>query len=274
MSENYRLVALDMDGTLLNTAHQITPYTREVLHRAALAGKVTALCTGRCLSELWKHLELLPDVGYVICENGACVFDIRRGRAVRRIAIPEGEIERILALSTRYDLCRQMFSGDQSYIECADAGQLYRWHIQEFAEVFTAGSIFVEDLEALWRRHLGGVEKINLYFADEGDRRDFLESMRGRDLRFFDSIGLGLEVSPAGASKAEGLRALCGLLDIPIEQAMAVGDGGNDLEIMGAAGLSVAMGNAIEAVTAAADVTTDDCDHDGAAKAIERFMAV
>lgn len=270
----YRLVALDMDGTLLNTDHQTTEYTRQVLHRAAMAGKLLALSTGRCMSEIWPHLALMPDIAYVICENGACVYDVKARKAIRRVVFPNGLVEQIFEHSRRFDLCRQFFSGDQSYIECTDDESLKPYHVYDFAGVFRAGSVFVEDLAAFWRRQRPGVGKVNLYFTDEADRSRFHGLLAGEELYMFAGIGIGMELSPIGATKALGLEALCGHLRIPIEASMAIGDGGNDLEIMRAAGLSVAMGNAIEEVRASADTDTEDCDHDGAAKAIERYMGV
>ena len=270
----YRLAALDMDGTLLNSDHQTTEYTRQVLRRAARAGRHIALSTGRCMSELWAHLELMPEIGYVICENGACVYDVKARRAIRRVSFPTPLVERLLERSQRFDVCRQFFSGDQSYIECADDERLKPYHVYDFAGVFHAGSVFVDDLFAHWRKARPGVDKINLYFTDPQARSRYHELLAGEELYTFAGIGCGMELSPVGATKALGLEALCDHLGIPIAESMAIGDGGNDLEIMRAAGFSVAMANAIDEVRAYADAQTGDCDHDGAAKALERYMGV
>ena len=87
-----------------------------------------------------------------------------------------------------------------------------------------------------------------------------------------DSLGVGYEISPPDATKALGLEALCRYLGIPVERVMAVGDGANDVDLMRAAGFSVAMGNAVEEVRALADAVTDDNDHEGAGKAVLRYM--
>ena len=96
--------------------------------------------------------------------------------------------------------------------------------------------------------------------------------LEGHALAVAESIGLSMELSPAGVDKGRGLRALCRALNVDIARTLAVADGGNDLELMRAAGLAVAMGNAIPAVRALAGDVTDDCDHDGAAHAIEKYM--
>ena len=268
----FDLAALDMDGTLLNSDHATTPFTRAALERADAAGKVIALCTGRCMSELWRHLRSLPGVSYVIGENGGCLYDVRAGRVLRQSAIADGDAERLLALAGRYDVLVQCFIGGQSWIQAAGPDGLEHWHMGDFAPVFAEGSRFDTDLASVWRESGLPMEKINLYFARAEDRDDCGTRFDGMDLRLAPSLGIGFELSPPDATKAAGLRALCEHLGIPVSHAMAVGDGGNDLDLMQAAGFSVAMGNAVDAVRAAADAVTDDCDHDGAAKALIRYM--
>lgn len=268
----YDLAALDMDGTLLNTAHETTPFTRRALSRAAEAGKVIALCTGRCLSELTYHLETLPGVAYAISENGGCLYDAKAKRVLHQVAIPRDVAGRVLALAAKRDVCVQCFIGGQSCMQLGDTEELRRYHIYDYAGIFEAGSIFTRDMAALWRERGAEMEKINLYFASEGERATFREELGEVDLYMSDSLGIGYEISPTEATKARGLEALCRLLDIPVERSMAVGDGGNDVELMRAAGFSVAMGNATDAVRRAADAVTDDCDHDGAARAVLKYL--
>ena len=272
MDRELRLAALDMDGTLLNSAHETSPRTREALRRVAEAGKVAALCTGRCLSELREHLSANPDIRYVIAENGACLYDAHERRVLRQITLPDAAADRVLEASRSFDVTRQVFIANQSWMEARDGADLTRYHIDDYLGVFRAGSVFVDDVNAK-RRELGaGVEKINLYFADASDRERFRPALEGLPVRVSTSIGLGFEISPREADKGSGLRALCALLGIPVEQSMVVGDGGNDLDLMAAAGFAVAMGNAIDEVRALADAITDDCDHDGAALALETWL--
>ena len=92
----YKLAALDMDGTLLNSDHEITPYTKDVLTRATASGKIIALSTGRAMSELRRHLNAVPAIGYVIGESGAWVYDVTRDHAVVHIALDDGDVDAVL----------------------------------------------------------------------------------------------------------------------------------------------------------------------------------
>ena len=233
-----------------------------------------ALSTGRALSELWPHLNANPAISYVIGESGGCLYNAARRETIRQILLPDDSAEAILRAARDYDVCYQVFFENQSYMAMTPGADLARYHIGEFEPAFRAGSLFVDDILDVWRAHDGRTEKINLYFASGADKERFRPVLAPMRLGVFDSMGVGFEISPAEATKAAGLAALCAHLGVAMEDAMAVGDGGNDVDIMAAAGFSVAMGNAIPEVKALADAVTDDCDHDGAAKAIERYMGL
>lgn len=267
----YALAALDMDGTLLGSDHETTPFTRQALSRAAGAGKVIALCTGRCLSELWSHFDENPGVAYAISENGGCLYDVKAGRVLRQLTLSTDRALEILGLIAEYDACAQCLISGQSYIQHMGVEALAPYHVADFSPVFDAGSKLAPDMMSLARER-GHVEKIDVYFADPADKAAFLARVDRGDLFIADSLGYGCELSPPGATKAAGLERLCALLGIPVEDAMSVGDGGNDVDLVRAAGLGVAMGNACAAVRAAADLVTADNDHDGAARAVLRYM--
>ena len=118
-----------------------------------------------------------------------------------------------------------------------------------------------------------GIEKITMMFAEEAQRASAM-ALLSADRRFLvtSSLPNNLEVNDQSIDKGKGLLALAAMLGIRPEETMAVGDSSNDLAMLRAAGLGVAMGNGSAEAKAAADVTTDDNNHDGAAKAIERYV--
>lgn len=268
----YDLAALDMDGTLLNSAHEITPFTRDALNRADAAGKVIALCTGRCLSELRDHLARVPGIRYAINESGGCLYDARADRVLRQAAIDDDVVEWLFDIAASRDVMLQGFFGNRSHLQIEDTKSLARYRMAEFESVFEAGSIFTSNLHALWRESGRPMTKLLFYFSNEEEKARFTEAMGDVDLCVTGCIGIGYEISPKGAGKDDGLRALCDHLGLPVERSMAVGDGNNDIELMRAAGFSVAMGNAVPSVMQLADAVTDDCDHDGAGKAVLRYL--
>jgi len=268
----YDLAALDMDFTLLNSNHEITPFTRRALRRADEAGKVIALCTGRCLSELRPYLDAVPAIRYAINESGGSLYDVRRDRVLRQCSIDRALGERLLALAECRDVLVQCFFGGQAYVQPDAVDRLDHWNMAHHRDVFEMGSAFVGDVRELWRKSGQPLEKINLHFSTVEEKRRFLDEAGEIDAFVADSLGIGCEISPPDATKPAGLDALCRHLGVPVERVMAVGDGANDVELMRVAGFSVAMGNAVEEVRRCADALTDDCDHDGAGKAVLKYM--
>lgn len=272
-NQEYVLAALDMDGTLLNSRHEISDYTRRALCRAGAAGYQIALATGRCVSELVKPLQGLDAVRYLISENGARIYDYWDKRTLQCTEIAPEEVRFILEQARRMDVILQVFTSGRSVIGGEkDKIDYERHRVAFFRSVFETGSIFEPDIADRLLRGEKTAGKINLYFAGADQRAEMLGLLEGHALAVAESIGLSMELSPAGVDKGRGLRALCRALNVDIARTLAVADGGNDLELMRAAGLAVAMGNAIPAVRALADDVTDDCDHDGAAHAIEKYM--
>lgn len=272
--KNYRLAALDMDGTLLGSDHQISAYSREVLAHADKAGKTITLATGRCLSELRGIIDDIPAIRYAICENGAAVYDLHAQKCIHRVTIPQEDVEFAISDLEKRTVIAQMYILDQSYLRTAKETDLNLYRLEYFRSVWEAGSVFKPDLFEYWRTEHPPVDKMDLYFTSEADRDEFRSLISQRNLEIAGSIGLGIEVSSKHANKASGLKALCSILSIPLEETLAIGDSDNDRGILQTAGFSVAMGNALPEIRAIASAVTDDCDNDGAAKALEKYLMI
>ena len=114
--------------------------------------------------------------------------------------------------------------------------------------------------------------KVNLYHTSVESRDRTVERMKNYDLNLVFAEGTSLEASPKNISKGSGLRELCEILKIGVDECVAIGDGFNDLEILQTAGVGVAMGNARDEIKKIANYVTDDNNHDGVVKAIEKFF--
>ena len=132
----FDLIAFDMDGTLLNSQKEVSPLTREALKEADAAGKLIALCTGRCLSELWKPLESLPWVRYLICESGAIVYDVREKRLLRQHTIDPALFGRILEAAEQEDVMLQMMSEGRSLLTKEQIPQMPHYRIEVYQKMF------------------------------------------------------------------------------------------------------------------------------------------
>lgn len=285
-----RLIALDLDGTLLNRANQVTPKTAAALAQAAARGVVVLPATGRPLAWLPGNVLALPGVRYAITSNGAAVVDMGADplAAVRGCWPGEGETTAEWLLRAPlcaakalevYRLLRPLPCTIKAFADGRDVMER-RDLPRELARVGEAGratalqrNTLVENLEDFLAGHRAGIEKYCIFFDDMA-----AHARAGVLLRQMEGIELvqgardNWEVTAPGVDKGAALRALAARLGIPMEQTMAVGDSENDLQLLRAAGHAVVMQNGMEAVKAVAEyVTGADCDHDGVAEGLAYF---
>lgn len=265
-----RLVATDLDGTLLRSDGAISERTRSVLQQASAAGIVVVLVTGRPPHTLRKAAQAAGVSGLAICSNGAVVYDLDRAAIVRHTALDVDTAARLIhALRGAVpDVCFAFVRGERFACEPAyHAISQARDHADGFLELATLGearALCVEAPTKLIARHAS----IN---ADE-----LLAMVHALGLDGFEATQSGapyVEVAAAGITKAHALEALCADLGIQASEVVAFGDAPNDLPMLRWAGLSVAVANAHPHLLAEAHEIGLANDDDGVAVVIERLLA-
>jgi len=270
----YQLIAFDMDGTLLTSDKRVTEACREAIADAVAAGKDVAICTGRPVAELRPYDQILQDVRYEICECGTLIYDrIDRKILLRHTLSPE-VIPDILRIIPLEDIMPQAMIMGESYVNAKDVVRMPHFNMAVYASLYAEVATRKENVAEMIRQHPEGIEKINLYHASVEGRTRTRARIKAMHLPVdcLDSEISTLEISPSGYSKGTGLEDLAHKLGIPIEQTIGVGDADNDVPLLQAAGLGLAMGNANEHAKAAADAVLPDCDHDGCAYAIRHYL--
>lgn len=271
-----RLIAFDLDGTLLTTEKELTPENRAALERAAEAGIVLVPATGRFYGAIPENVRSLPFLRYFITINGASVWDAREGRALLRAEIPW---RRAVALMEYLDSLPVIYD---CYMD--DWGWITRSHYDRAAD-FAPNPHALDMLQRMrtpvpeLKAHLAqvghDVQKVMMFFRDPALRLWALEDLKTRfpDLAVTSSIPRNVELNSLEARKGVALERLAARLGIPIAETMAFGDDLNDVSMLRAAGLGVAMANAGPEAKAAADWITDSCEESGVGRAIERLLA-
>lgn len=269
-----RMLFLDLDGTLLDDRKEITPGNRQALEAALQRGHGVIITTGRPLKSAMDqaHKLGLDKPGcYLIAYNGAVIYDWEKGEQIfaRTLEIP-------------------------TVLEVFDYVNPKNIHIQ----TYDTWNVLVEprcddtavrrycDMIRMEHRVIGNVhtdlkeEPVKCLVIDYDDRtgplevEKWLKEQMGGKVDCFFSCDQYLEIVPKGMSKGEAVKMLCRMMDIPIENAVAVGDAANDLSMIEMAGIGVAMANGTDEVKAAADyITQRDNNHDGIAEVVERFFA-
>lgn len=266
-----KLIAVDMDDTLLDKDKRISPANIAAIQQAANAGVKIVLCTGRILSGVkpyFEQLGLSADQEYVIINNGCAVHQTSDWRLVESEALTTQEITYLADFAQKGKLPLTLCDVEHYYVVEDEANSEI---VADCQNIFLQPrTIALKDIathdQPFFLAKFVGNENFVAAFKDKHDQQ------LSQDFNTVLSQPTIYECLPKGVSKATGLKKLAARLNILPEEIMAIGDGNNDLEMFAFAGLSIAMDNASDAVKAAADHITTSHQEDGVAHAIERFV--
>ena len=273
-----KLIALDLDGTLFNSQSQISAHNIDTIKKANEAGATVVISTGRPYSGLPFEQLKGSGIRFAITTNGSAIYEIESGKCLFEEAMDEDIILPILDFLLTKDIHMDAFIGGKGYtpVQCVAAGQKLA-NPPALKHYILNTRVRVDNLPLFIHENQLKVQKMTLNFYPEGDifkdREEVRKYLESNPAVTTVSGGYNnLEFTRADVNKGVGLQKMAQLLDIPVAQTMAVGDTENDLAIIRAAGVGVAMGNATAAVKSAANYITTSNDEDGVAAAIAHFL--
>jgi len=241
--KEFKLIALDMDGTLLNNQQEISTENREAITKAQEQGVHVVLSTGRSLLTCREYAQSLQLSSYLITVNGSEIWD-ESGELVERKLIDASSIEKMWNLTQQHKLNFWAVTTDKVWRD-------------EFPEDIASQE---------WL-------KFGYDIPDDALREEVLKQIAGiSDFEISNSSLTNLEINALGINKAKGIMTVCERLGISMDEVIAMGDSLNDMAMIEAAGCGIAMGNAQEAVKEAADWVTDTNVNNGVAKAISHWV--
>lgn len=267
------LIAIDMDGTLLNSKNEVTERSIEILQKLAGQGHFVVPASGRAITLLPKALDVIENRTYAITENGAVIWNYTDKTADFCVRMPKGTAVHILQDVGVYPCYAEVFCDGTAYMEAADVDAIRACGLgKEFIDYMLQDHIRVEGL-AEETTLLNKAEKINIYFERPDDAKQFRAGWeQDTSLAVTTSISGNVEFNRRGVNKGNALKTLREKLGIEQNRVIAFGDNENDLDMFAEAGTAVAMANAKEEIRAAADCVTEDHDHDGVACFLEKFF--
>lgn len=288
MNRDFKLIALDIDGTLITSHYTVTPRTRKALRAAMDSGIMVTMATGRFYHSA-RHLARIIGINApLVCNDGALIKDIYTGRDVFFRPLPMDIARHILSRAAKYSSFDvQIFMADRKIY----AGRGYRMmQFGRFLKYSSKYSLqgcynYLRDFVFVPARDAGdiaGAEKMMtqppakiVIYAEPGELEVFKRDIKEK---FGDSIFLTtaikntVDILDGQVSKARGIAVLAEMLGIKREEIIAIGDNINDMPMLEYAGLGVAMGNGPEAVKQMADFVTATNDEDGIALFIEKLL--
>lgn len=257
-----RLVALDIDGTLLDVDQRISASVVDSVSAVLKAGAHVVLCTGRSTFGVLPVIDVLGlPGGYAVASNGAVTFDFPPARVVEAVTFDPGPaVEMVLS------------KVPTALVAVEVVGRGYRTN-GRFPEGEITGEVWLESTEDLIKDPVTRV----IIRDPESSAAAFMElsaSLGLHGINYYVGHTAWLDLAPDGVSKASALADVAARLGVTRDEVLAIGDGRNDLEMLRWAGRGVAMGQAPDEVLAAADSMTAAWDEDGVAVELARWFDV
>ncbi len=270
-----KLIAFDLDGTLLTTDKRLTRENLLALTRAAELGIELVPATGRFYGAIPESVRSLPFLHYAIAINGAQIYDVRTGRPVFRAELSWQRAVEVMEYLDTLPVIYDCYMDDWGWMSQAhyDRAADYAPH-RHSLEMLQKLRSPVPELKAHLAQVRHGVQKVQSFFLDPALRLRSMEELARRfpDLAITSSIPRNVEINLKEAQKGLALTRLAELLGIERAGTAAFGDDLNDLTMLRAAGIGVAMANAAPELKAAADRITASCDESGVARGIEELI--
>ncbi len=259
----YRLIALDVDGTLLNDDHVLTPRVRESVRAAARSGAEIVLCTGRGSASALSVLDELGLSGTMITHNGASIVDSATRGVLFEQAIDHRLAQRYIDELRKRDLHFDMNTSFELFVN-----QLDEQASRMYADMYVHP--ILRPIEDGLPKH---TVKLSVYGpAADIDAVEDAWRNEEHELQYIRSGIHFIDIQHSDAAKGKSLEKLAAIRGIPREQVLAIGNYYNDIGMLEFAGLGIAMDNSPDGVRAKADDTALSNNENGVAHVLERLI--
>ncbi|MGG5460732.1 Cof-type HAD-IIB family hydrolase [Clostridium sp. B9] len=275
----YKLICIDMDGTLLNNKHEVSERNKDAIRKATEKGVKIAITTGRLFTSAKYYADLIGVKAPIISCNGAFIREKDEERVIYESVLTDDQIDRIYDVIKKYDIELAYFNTSDTVISEKIVPEQHGYKVmnQMIGEsgdkvLFSEGIDFRESFKKYNKHILKAIcienneEKLGDLFKAKEELKNY------EDFEVVSSFTNNFEVMNRGTSKGNAVKVLADMLNINREEVMCLGDSENDLSMIEYAGLGVAMGNAEEFLKDKAGYVTDTNENDGVAKAIEKFV--
>lgn len=270
----YKLICLDMDGTLLNSEKEISIRNKEAIKKASDKGVKVAIATGRIFTSVRYYAQLLGIKTPIIASNGAYIREKDKDEIIYSSSISEEKCRKLINIIKKYDFDFYFNTFDTIISPRSfPKGYTYLKMSNDLPENMKANFYVSSDLEQDVKKKSGDIVKGICIGNDiESLKKAKYEIIKLDDFEVESSLRDNFEIMNKGVSKGKAVEVLAKLYGLNRDEVICMGDGENDLSMIEYAGLGVAMGNSQDCVKKEADYITDTNDKDGVAKAIEKFV--
>lgn len=266
---DFKMVCLDIDGTLLNSKHMISENTKKVIYRITEEKQIPIiLVSARMPKGILFLQEELNIIQPIICYSGSLIQS--NNTTLLNNTISLSDVKPIYGIMKELNIHVSLYRNNEWYVEEMD-----EWAQQE-SEITNIKPTIIKfaDLFSIWTQKNSGPNKI-LCMSSSSNIKELnkkIQEYHFDKLNVYPSKPTYLEIMPISATKTSAIEFLCKRFNISKSQVIAIGDNYNDMDMIKFAGLGIAMGNAPDEVKKCADDITFSNDDDGVAKALEKYI--
>lgn len=270
----YKMIGLDLDGTLLKNDKSIDTKTKEYLETLSANGVHIVPITGRPLSGVPDCVRNIKGVDYIISNNGSKTVLNSTNETLFSLAMDNATSKRVIEAVRQTGAIFEVFLNHYGYCE--------KFVFDHYKEVYT-GTVLgdyifssrkqVDNLLTLFDDKNAEADEVFIICKDN-DNREIIKAQTDKisGIQYCMLADRFLEITKNGTDKGTALELLCNHLKIGLDKVIAFGDGENDLQFLNKAGTAVAMGNASDSVKAQADIVTDTNNNQGVLKALKNLI--
>ncbi len=263
----FKIIASDMDGTLLTNDKKIMPQTIKVLNKASKKGCEFVICTGRMFASVKQFLPQLPFCNYAVCCNGAEIYDAKTLKRIHFSPMNSDDVFSIAQFAQDRDLHLHLYADDILYTNKIDElSQFY------FKNTRTTGVLIKEPLEEFVQKKQFAKVLLLINPEDNLLLTQELEKIAGQNVNISSSSGFLIEATDKNVGKDTALKHIAKLLDVKMEEIIVFGDSGNDTPMLENTGFSCVVANAGEKQKQIADLIVESNEHQGVAKTVNRLI--
>lgn len=271
----YKLICIDMDGTLLSDKHEVPELNRKMIKEATKQGVKVAITTGRIFTSAKRYSDLIGTDTPIIASNGAYIREKDNDEVIYESNLSKEQFYKILKVIKKYNLNVYFNTCDTMITESViPENHAYKTMDVDLAEEYKIKFKENAEFDKVFDEFNGKILKA---ICIEDQNKEALnkakeEMQKYDDLEVVSSWHNNFEVMPKGTSKGNAVKILAQMLGIDREEVICIGDSENDLSMIKYAGLGVAMGNALDIVKENADYITDTNSEAGVGKVIQKFI--
>lgn len=270
-----KLIASDMDGTLLDDNKKIHERNINAIKKAIEKGILFVPATGRTNSTVPEDIFKNFDVRYTLSSNGAAVYDRVENKFIYKNCMSNDIVIGLMDYLKEYDIITEVYAGGEGYFQENILDKLDSFEIPPaFKEMYTKLKRPVQDIHEIIKENPNNVEKINIPWLKDNVRPVLMENLKrdwGDKIYITSSLDTNIELCAKTANKGDGLKNLCRIIGIKPEEVIVFGDNFNDAEMLEFAGTAVAMENGAEGIKELADFITISNNNGGVGFGIEKF---